>query len=235
VPYSISALYWGVVLKSIYKCRVCGRFVEEPFHCGRPAVLVLDGVRRLRLSKLVSGLLRHFPWEACLELDEGGWVDVDVLVKGIRECWRNRELYRWVTREHVVALALLDPKGRFELSRDGRRIRATYGHSVRVRVDHRPLSLEELPEKLYHGTVKRVLGGILREGIKPMKRLMVHLTNRFEDAVETGRRHGPDVVVLVVDPHCLVEKGYKVYRAGRNVYLVSWVPPECIVERVFVG
>ena len=225
----------GFALKPVYKCRVCGRFVEESFHCGKPAVLVMDGVRRLRLSKLVSGLLRHFPWEACLELDEGGWVDIDMLVEGIKRCWRNRELYQWVTREHIIALALLDPKGRFELSNDGRRIRAAYGHSVKVKIDRRPLSLEELPEKLYHGTVKRVLENIFREGIKPMKRLMVHLTDRFEDAVETGRRHGSDVVVLVVDPRCLVEKGYEVYKAGRSVYLVARVPPECIVERIFVS
>lgn len=192
----------------------------------------MDGERRLRLSKLVSGILRHFPQEACVELDAEGWADVDALVEGVRRCWRGRELYQWVGREHVVALALLDPKGRFELSEDGRRIRAAYGHSVRVGIPRRSLSPEELPRRLYHGTVARALEGIAREGIKPMRRLMVHLTDRFEDAVETGLRHGRDVVVLAVDPRCLAEKGLRVYRAGRSVYLVAHVPPDCVTSKL---
>jgi len=213
-------------LKPIYRCRVCGAYTEEPVHCGEPAELLLDPHRRLRLSKLMSALLRHIPGEAGLRLDEEGWVSVDELVRAIRERWRNREMYRWVRREHVEAVAMLDPKGRFQL-RDGR-IRAAYGHSVRVRLGYEPLRPGEAPRILYHGTVERFLPSIMREGLKPGRRMMVHMTTRLSDAVETGRRHGGRVVVLVIDTVCLERHGVPVYRASETVYLAPRVPRECI-------
>ncbi len=213
-------------MKPVYKCRVCGAYTEEPVHCGKPAELLLDPRRRVRLSKLMSALLRHIPWEAGLRLDEEGWVSIDELVEAIKTRWRNRRLYQWVEREHVEAVAALDPKGRFQLS--GGRIRAAYGHSVRVRLGYEPLRPGEAPRLLYHGTVERFLQSIMREGLKPGRRMMVHLTTRLEDAVETGRRHGGRVVVLVVDTACLERHGIPVYKASETVFLAPRVPPECI-------
>ncbi|MEM4790907.1 MAG: hypothetical protein QXP54_05795 [Thermofilum sp.] len=48
-------------MKPIYRCRRCGVLTEEELHCRTPAELVLEGDRRERLSKLMSGALRHFP------------------------------------------------------------------------------------------------------------------------------------------------------------------------------
>ncbi len=214
-------------LRPIYRCRE-GGFAEDPAECRMGGELLMTGEQRLRLSKLMSALLRHLPHEAGLRLDEGGWVEVSELVKGIRERWRNREAYWWVTRDHVVAVALLDPKGRFQLSPDMRRIRASYGHSVRVELGYQPLQPRELPERLYHGTPRRNLASIMARGLLPMRRLMVHLSPDPRLAVEVGRRHGGDVVVLEVDPRCLAGRGVRVYRASRVVYLAERVPPECI-------
>ncbi len=197
-------------------------------HCGEPAELLLTGEQRLRLSKLMSALLRHIPGEAGLRLDEEGWVEVRELARAIRERWRNRELYQWVRPEHIVAVAMLDPKGRFQLSPDGKRIRAAYGHSVRVRLGYEPLPPGEAPPRLYHGTVRRSLEPIMREGLKPMKRMMVHLSPDPETAAEVGRRHGPDVVILEIDTRCLARHGVPLYRASSKVYLAPWVPPACI-------
>ncbi len=211
-------------MKPVYRCRVCGAYTEEPVHCGAPAELLMTGEQRLRLSKLVSFLLRHGPREACLEPDRYGWVRIRDLVRGIRECWRNRGAYQWVREEHILALAALDPKGRFEV-RDGM-IRARYGHSIRVEYDYEPV--ESPPPRLYHGTPRRNLASILEKGLLPMKRRMVHLTLDPRDAVETGRRHGGPVVLLEVDTGCLRERGIPVYRAGKTVYMAPRVPPECI-------
>ncbi len=210
-------------MKDIYKCRVCGKYVEEPVHCGKPAIPILDSRRRIMLSKLMSGLLRHFPWEADLVLDKEGWIDIDELVKAIREQWRRRDLYQWVTREHVIAVALLDPKGRFEL-RDNK-IRARYGHSIMVTIEYKR---DDHVTRLYHGTRKDILNKIRVEGIKPMKRRWVHLSPNIVDACETGRRHGGVPIILVVNADCLRKKGIQVYRASRSVYVVEHVPPECI-------
>ena len=49
-------------LKPIYRCRVCGAFTEDQYHCGKQAELLLDPGSRVRLSKLMSGLLRYYPW-----------------------------------------------------------------------------------------------------------------------------------------------------------------------------
>jgi putative RNA 2'-phosphotransferase len=176
----------------------------------------------------MSALLRHIPQEAGLKLDNEGWVSVHELVRAIRERWRNRELYQWVRPEHVVAVALLDPKGRFQLSPDKRLIRAAYGHSINVQLKYKPLRAEEAPKILFHGTVRSKLPSILREGLKPMKRIAVHLTDRLEDAIETAKRHGRDVVVLSIDSECLYSQGIHLVKAGKTVYLASRVPPECI-------
>jgi len=204
-------------VKSIFKCRVCGCFTEEQSHCGVPAEPLLDGHRRERLSKLISGLLRHFPEAGNLRLDSQGFAEISELVEALR-----RLGYQWVREEHVRAVAALDPKGRFEIVCSA--IRARYGHSVSVRIRYE----EEYPaQPLYHGTSRSRLGRILLEGLLPMKRLYVHLTLSLEDALERARRF-PDPVVLAVDPLCLKKRGLQVFKGGKTVYLVRWVPPECL-------
>jgi len=205
-------------VRSVYRCVVCGAFTEEAVHCGAPTIMLMGAAERVRLSKLVSGALRHFPHALGLELDAEGFVSVGRLVEAIR----SRGGYEWVTEEHVVALAQLDPKGRFEL-RDGR-IRARYGHSVRVSIGYP----EEYPSSpLYHGTSKTNLPSIFKLGLLPGRRLFVHLSASFEDAAARARIHR-DPVVLVVDPARLRGRS-KLYRASERVYLSPRVPPDCIV------
>ena len=208
--------------KPIYRCRVCGRYIEEPVHCGKPAELILDPARRVRLSRLMSGLLRHFPWEAGLSLDEEGFVEVGELYRAIRYRW-PRGGYGWLRPEHVLAVALLDPKGRFELKGD--LIRARYGHSVEVRPQYQRVVVDGT---LYHGTWEGAVPAILREGLKPMKRLYVHLTSSLRDAWRRGASRGRPVV-LVVDAAAL-SREKEVYRAGPTVYLVDEVPPRFILK-----
>ncbi len=214
-------------MKPVYRCRVCGEFTENPVHCGKHADLILDGVKRLRLSKLMSFILRHCPECVGLKLDSEGWVRVEDLVNAIKERWRNKEAYNWLDVIHVIAVAALDPKGRFEL-RNGL-IRARYGHQSRlgVRIEY---ECDEHTKTLFHGTSSRNLASILREGVKPMRRSYVHLATSMTDACEVGARHGPDPVVLVIDADCLRKLGYRVYVASHSVRLVDYVPPECIAK-----
>ncbi|MET1128665.1 MAG: RNA 2'-phosphotransferase [Thermoproteota archaeon] len=215
-------------MKPVYRCRVCGSYTEEEMHCGQPAAMLLDPQRRLRLSKLMSALLRHIPEKAGLKLDPSGWVEVEELVRAIRERWAAREAYRWVSVEHVVAIARLDPKGRFQLDNEGRRIRATYGHSIKVNIGYERLEPPRAPRILYHGTPAANLPSILREGLKPMRRLYVHLSTSFEDAVEVGARKGDRIAVLRIDSRCLSSKGVPVYVGSPKVLLAPYVPPDCI-------
>ena len=210
-------------MKSIYKCPRCGRYVEKEYHCGVKAKLILDGYRRERLSKLLSGILRHFPWEVGLIPNTEGWIDIDDLVNAIKTKWRNKEFYKWLKKEHVIALALLDPKGRFEIN--GNRIRARYGHSIPVEIAY----TEDTNVKiLYHGTSSKNVNSILSSGIKSMRRLWVHLTTSKDDACINARRHGGKPLLLIIDADCLRSKGIKVYRASKIIYLTKYIPVECI-------
>ncbi len=172
---------------------------------------------RVRVSKRLSGVLRHFPDRYGIVLDSRGWAGLREVVDALRRD------FPWLKEWHVRGIVLYDPKGRFEIS--GGRIRARYGHSIDVNVEPLP---GRPPRILYHGTSYENLDSILRWGLRPMRRRFVHLTSNFEDAVDVGRRHGRVVVVFSVDTGCLEEQGIRVSKAGRNVYTVEYVPRECI-------
>ncbi|WP_435096356.1 RNA 2'-phosphotransferase [Halarchaeum sp. P4] len=186
--------------------------------CGACGDAVLVEERRTRLSKFVSGALRHFPDDAGISLDDAGWCDFDDLVDAVHR------KYDWATREHVAAVVATDPKGRFE--REGGQVRAAYGHSVDVTLD---ATADATPDVLYHGTAPRNADAIAAEGLKPMGRQHVHLSETREDAREVGRRHtdgdtGP--VVFAVDAAGLRDAGYTVSKRGDATYTVARVPPE---------
>ncbi|WP_148883396.1 RNA 2'-phosphotransferase [Thermococcus aciditolerans] len=163
-------------------------------------------------------ILRHSPEEFGLRPNVEGFVPLGELVRALRT------VYPDVTEELVREIVERDAKGHYEIRGD--KIRARYGHSFPVSLNH-----EEDTESrvLYHGTPRKNLERILREGLKPMKRQFVHLSTSKSEALETGRRHGRDVVLLLIDADCLRRKGLKVYKAGKNVRIVEKVPPECII------
>jgi len=212
-------------MRAIYRCRVCGKYVETPRYSGRDAEPLIDGNDRVALSKLVSYILRHNPSSINVKMDREGWVSIDDLVRGIREAWIRRDRYGWVRRDHILAIASLDPRGRFEVRGDA--VRARYGHSVglgiRVRYD------EDLEvSTLYHGTPIVNVQRILREGLKPMRRIYVHLSTDVETACDVGRRFRTAAAYLLIDADCLRKSGVKVFKASKKVRVVTHVPPTCI-------
>ncbi len=190
--------------------------------CENDVPTLLRSDRRTRLSKFISGALRHFPEDAGLELDDSGWTAFDAVVDVVTD------RYRWATPEHVEAVVLTDPKGRFERdvaaedSHEAGRIRAAYGHSVDVYLD--PASTA-VPDTLYHGTAPRHVDAILSEGLKPMTRQKVHLSGTRESALSVGERHTDDPVLLVVDAEGLQADGQRIVKRGTDVYTTDRVPP----------
>ncbi len=214
-------------MKPIYKCRVCGAFIEEPFHCGVAAELLLDSMRRVALSKLMSFLLRHDPSAAGLSIDPEGWVSIEDLTEGIKHRWRNAHLYKWVEKEHIIAIAILDPKGRFELKDN--MIRARYGHNKNLKLCI-AYPEDRSTRVLYHGTAREYLSSILREGIKPMKRHFVHLSLSSTEACEVGRRHSQNAVVLLIDADCVRRNGIAILVGSHRIRLARYIPPQCILK-----
>lgn len=187
--------------------------------CGRSGTRVLDAGRRRRVSTFASGALRHFPGDVGLDLDARGWTEYAALAAVIEG------RYPWASSEHLDAVVATDPKGRFEV--DGDRIRAAYGHSVDVTLEP---TEGPVPDVLYHGTAPANLPSIREEGLRPMDRRLVHLSETPAEAREVGRRHASAPAVLEVDAAGMQADGHRVTKRGEGVYTSERVPPE-YVER----
>lgn len=172
--------------------------------------------QRIKLSKLMSFILRHEPYKFGIKPNGEGFVDIDNLLKAINK------IYSWVERKHIEEVVKLDEKKRYEIK--GNKIRALYGHSYRVNIQYEEDFESNL---LYHGTARKNLKKILEEGIKAMGRQFVHLSLSRKEAYMVGKRHSKNVVIFEINADCLRKKGYRIYKAG-VIRLVKYVPPDCI-------
>ncbi len=172
--------------------------------------------RLVQTSKFLSFVLRHQPEAIGLALDAEGWGRVEDLITGAAR--QGRQLSRALVEQVVAA----NDKKRFELSADGRRIRAVQGHSTRG-VD-RQFEPVQPPDVLFHGTASRFVAAISREGIKPGSRHHVHLSADEQTARAVGLRYGLPVV-LVVDAARMHAQGFVFHQAENGVWLTVRVPP----------
>lgn len=207
---------------AIRHCRDHGFFDDEECPvCGVGGRVVLSSDRRTRLSKFVSGALRHFPDDAGIDVSEAGWVEFAELLAAVER------RYDWADEEALLGVVATDPKGRFE--RDDGRVRAAYGHSIDVDLDadegDDSGSEDRIPDVLYHGTAPRNVEAIREEGLKPMNRREVHLSESVAEARDVGARHANDPVVFRVDAAGLRRVGREVRKRGNAVYTTKRVPP----------
>ena len=166
-----------------------------------------------KLSVFISLVLRHKPDAAGIALDEHGWVNVDDLLVGVNHSGRK------INMEILEEIVKTDSKQRYSFNQDKTLIRANQGHSVLVDVE---LKEQEPPEFLYHGTAARFLKSIEAEGLKPMSRLYVHLSNDVETALTVGKRHG-EAVLLKIYSGDMYKNGEKFYLSENGVWLTKAV------------
>lgn len=202
-------------------CSVHGFFRGErcPI-CGDAGKFLLNDDEVEHLSKVLAGVLRHFPDRYKLEMDEHGWVDLKAFLASVQ---RRHRQYRFLRTYHIIGLIETDPKGRYQYN--GTKIRATYGHSFEVDLD---LPTDNIPPKLYYPSTPEEADILLETGIKPTDRKMVHLSGSFEDAEKAGKVRIEDPVILVIDTEKTVSMGHKIMRAGKSVYIVNEIPKECL-------
>jgi putative RNA 2'-phosphotransferase len=150
-----------------------------------------------------------------LDLDESGWCGVEELLKGCASRGHR------VSREQLGVIVAENDKRRFEFSSDGKRIRASQGHSIKVDLKYEP---KTPPEILYHGTATRFLDPIKKSGLIKGSRQHVHLSILGETALRVGQRHGKPVVIPVRagDMH---RAGILFYLTPNEVWLVDSAPP----------
>jgi putative RNA 2'-phosphotransferase len=174
----------------------------------------------VRLSKTMSYVLRHAPWEYELELDDEGWVPVEQLLDGLRE----QPAFRNIQIQDLQSVIKTSSKSRFEIS--GEDIRALYGHSIPGKLVKKP---GQPPAILYHGTQRRFLSKISTEGLRPMSRQYVHLSVDTHMANTVGSRRGSDTVILQIRAAEAAKQGLTFYEGNAQVWLADNVPPAWII------
>ncbi len=171
-------------------------------------------------SRSLARVLRHKPELWGLRLDRQGWCQIGELLAGAAD--HGQEL----TADELLEIVETNDKKRFTLSTDGRSIRAAQGHSLEV--DLKLCTLVP-PPVLYHGTVRKHLPTILKDGLRPMSRHAVHLSATKEAALAVGARRGAPVV-LVVDSYAMNRDGHQFQQAENGVWLAATVPPQYLTS-----
>lgn len=169
-----------------------------------------------RDSKFLARVLRHEPDLINIRLDREGWVQVDELLRKLKQAGRKR------SRDQLRQIVDTNDKRRFTLSLDGRRLRAAQGHSINV-----DLALPAIapPDTLYHGTASQNLDKIFEGGLNAGRRRQVHLSSDPETATRVGRRHGKPVV-LRIDAGKIHADGCAFFLSDNGVWLTYSVPAE---------
>jgi putative RNA 2'-phosphotransferase len=176
----------------------------------------MDNKRLVRVSKYLSFHLRHEPDKLGLELQPGGWVEVETLLDACR-----RHGFP-LTRDELNEVVANNDKKRFAFDDGGTCIRASQGHSVEIDLQLEPAMP---PDVLYHGTATKSLASVLAKGLEKRARHHVHLSKSAEEARKVGARHGKPVV-LVVDAAAMHRAGILFYVSANGVWLTDEVPPQ---------
>lgn len=180
-----------------------------------------------RNSKFLSLILRHKPETIGLKLDKNGWVTIGRLLDQM-EVHDNMMDY-----EELMDIVENNDKKRFEIKGDDTNgynnfIRAAQGHSVKVDLQ---MKATRPPMKLYHGTVDKFLGSIMKEGLTKRNRHAVHLSDNLKTATNVGSRRG-DPIILVINSAHMYTDGIKFYKSTNGVWLTDSVDPKYIVKDI---
>lgn len=167
-----------------------------------------------RLSRFLCVVLRHDPSAAGVEVNEHGWVKVNELIEGVRATGRE------ISREKLEAIVASDNKTRYSFSADGTMIRCNHGHTIKVDLE---LPAIEPPEFLLHGTGDVHVPSIDRQGLRPVKRMYVHMTSDEAMAIDVGSRHGKPVIYRV-HSGAMAKDGYVFFQSASGVWLTDRVP-----------
>jgi len=181
----------------------------------------MSGNGLVRLSKLLSLMLRHEPSKFGLTLDAEGYASLDEVLGALRSQVPDASV-----ADIVAVVETIEPdKRRFSILGDD--IRANYGHSLTERIQHEPAMP---PAILIHGTTESAAVRILVEGLAPMRRQYVHLTVDAVLAAKVGGRRGAPVL-LEVDTRAANAAGVVFYRANENFWLADSVPAAFLRRR----
>lgn len=172
---------------------------------------------KVKISKLLSFILRHHPQRYDIVLDKYGFGHFTKVFEVVQR------RFPFLEKNDLVQIIEDDPKMRFEL--DGVKIRARYGHSIDVEPSNKPTA--DLPDHLYHGTAQKSVESILKDGLLPGRRKFVHLSLNLADAIRVGKRKDSTPAVLEVDVKGAQNGGINFWMEG-TICLSNPIPPKYI-------
>lgn len=168
------------------------------------------------ISKKMSYCLRHNPGKYGLKLDEYGFVDLHDFLKAMN---RVHHFQPKLTEMKIREIMHDSDKERFAIKNG--RICALYGHSVPGLIKRK----QALPPAvLYHGTARRFLPSIEKEGLLPMSRQYVHLSTNIAMAEQVGKRRDAHPAILQIDARRAHEEGIAFYIGNDQVWLCRKLP-----------
>ena len=173
----------------------------------------------VHLSKFMSLVLRHDPDAAGINLDVNGSTDLDDFIKSIQA----QPNFHWVTLDDIQTVVREGSKPRFEIIDN--KIRAKWGHSTAERIKYQPA---KPPAELFHGTSRKVVPIILKDGLLSMTRQYVHLSADVETAELVGRRQDRSPVVFKIRALEARANGVNFYGPDPTIWLATAVPAKYI-------
>lgn len=173
----------------------------------------------IKLSKTISHALRHEPQLYNLALDKEGWVHLDQLIDALKaKGWKNLQ------PADIVSIVEKAEKKRFQIL-DGK-IRAYYGHSVEEKIVKQQ---QVPPEVLYHGTSADSVSSIMDQGLLPMSRQYVHLSEDTATArIVASRRKNSETSILTILARQAYNEGTPFYREENGIWLSELILPKYI-------
>ena len=152
-----------------------------------------------KISIYMSKLLRHKPELGGIVVDTQGYTEVESLLNALN-----------ITKDELDYIVSTDSKKRYSYDKTGTKIRANQGHSLPyVKIDFD----EYIPKgTLYHGTAKKYIESILKDGLKPQTRNKVHISKDIETAITVGMRHAKikdNLIILEIDALKMYKDGFK--------------------------
>ncbi|KAL3829567.1 hypothetical protein ACJIZ3_018369 [Penstemon smallii] len=178
------------------------------------------------LGRLLTRVLRHMASELKLDMRSDGYVKVEDLLKLNLKTFANIPL-KSHTIEDVREAVRKDNKQRFSLLEENGEllIRANQGHTIAtVETESllKPICSPEEVSVCVHGTYKKNLESILKEGLKRMTRLHVHFSCGLptDGEVISGMRRDVNVLIFL-DVKKALEEGMKLYISDNKVILTE--------------
>lgn len=178
----------------------------------------------IKLSKTISYILRHHPEDYNLELDKNGFVKIDDLLYAINS---KNEFEKSINIKDINNMLDNSDKKRWEVIGD--KIRAYYGHSFENIIEHEE---KVPPDILYHGTTHKALNKILLEGLLPISRQFVHLSDDEDTAIIVGKRRDQNPVILIIDAKRAYEEGIKFMCENNHIWLSKKIDAKYIKRKL---